>query len=575
MFKSTQDISAFQLRRRTMSKKMKRTTNPNENSPILYVDVLYGKYLCKNGKKFDLLYCVVEYDGQENVTDVAHEKSQSSMSEVLEWGDSFMFQAPHLKNNTTTTTNSTHNNNSSSNSTPTTPTSSTSNSALKEATDSSSSSNDTLRVHVYSRKFLAKDFHLGTIVVPLNTLTDEGVTKKWFKLAEVDGITGSVMLKLQYTASDRGRMNLLQELIPENHYAPLVNSFGNLSTRNFVVMFDNDTLIPNAAEIESLLKLVINSETNTLNRNSVMKLLVDSEVRASASNVGTLFRRNSLCSKLLTSYMNYYGQRYLQARLQTFVQTLNDEDEELEVDPHRINPNSDQKVDVKKNMKIVLKKTEQLIKEITDLPNEVPYELRESNGILAQSIAEIFAEQNKNNCVVQTAVGGAMFLRFICPALTSPHLYGLLQSAPTRKAHRTLMIVTKILQNLANGVEFGKKEDFMTKANKLIKKQKKPFTKFVEAIIAQNLTPSVGDDVEPSQLVWSLYNLHSYLYKNWATIVKALMSPKDCTEYSFSILTGSNISKQEVSEILMQLTSVKEQLDKLGEPIKIVKAVSQ
>lgn len=477
------------------------------------------------------------------------------MSEVLKWNESFMFQV------TTSTPGSEQNSESTS--------PATMNAARNRNSVIVNSNNGpaALKVHVYSRKFLAKDTHLGTIIIPLNTLSHEGVTKQWYRLPEVDGIQGSIMLKLQYSASDRGRMNLLQELVSDKHYEKLSYALSQLSTRSFVTMFDHNNLIPSTTEIDSLLKFIVSSETTSVNRNTVLKLLVNSEVKASASSVGTLFRRNSLCSKILTSFLNYYGDRYLHGRLQSFVQTLNEEDLDLEVDPHRVNPDT-QKVDTKKNMKLILKKTEQLIKEILEAPNEVPYEIRESNAILAQAVSQVFAKENKNNTVVHTAVGGAMFLRFICPALTSPHLYGLLNGAPKRRAHRTLMIVTKILQNLANGVEFGKKEDFMTKANKLIKKQKKPFVKFVEAVISQNLTPSVGDDIDQIQMLWSMYNIHGYLSKNWQKIIEDLTTPKD-NKLPFSILENEQTSDS--SQILKELSSVKQVLDTLGEPIELKK----
>jgi hypothetical protein len=427
-------------------------------------------------------------------------------------------------------------------------------------------SNSVIKVHVHNRKFLKKDSHLGTVIVPMDTLQNEQVRKEWFKLPEVDGITGAIMLKIQYSASDRGKMNLLKEITSIEKYNPLHKALTDLSTRSFLTLFDHNSLIPSTTEIESLLKVIISSETNGVNRNDVLKLLIDTEVQASASSVGTLFRRNSLASKVLTAYLNYYGNRYLISRLQNFVQQLDDADEDLEVDPHRVNPESG-KVDTKKNMKIILKKLEELLKFILDAPNEVPYEIRESNYILSQSVSQVFAKENKGNAVVHTAVGGAMFLRFICPALTSPHLNGLLKNAPKRKAHRTLMIVTKILQNLANGVEFGKKEDFMTSANKLIKKQKKPFVKFVESVIAQSLNPSMADDVDSNQLLWSLYTLHGYMNKNWTKIYTDL-TKTDGTPLPFSILsTNTDAVKQVQSEIV----SVRKELDTLGEQVELKK----
>jgi hypothetical protein len=547
MFKSTQELSVHNLRRKAVSRKKRQQENPNENSPILYIDVLCGKCIVNNGKKCEFPYCVVEFESQTQITDVAREKPQSDMSEVLlEWNESFMFQVTGNQNNDSSSGNNNNN------------------------VLSPRSEPNAIKIHVYNRKFLAKDSNLGVITIPLDSLINETVIKKWYKLPPAEGIEGSIMLKIQYSASDRGKMNLLQELIPDKFYDKLyqVLLFGELSPLSFVLLFDNDGLIPNTAEIDSLLKLIISSESESgINRNRVLEILVNSEVKASMSNIGTLFRRNSLCSKILTSYLNYYGNRYLIGRFQSFIQQLDEEDLELEVDPHKVSP--DQKVDTKKNMSILLKKTEELIKKILETPNELPYEIRESNAILAEAVSRVFANENKGNAIVHTAVGGAIFLRFICPALVSPHLFGLLKDAPKRRTHRTLIIMTKILQNLANGVEFGKKEDFMIKANKLIKNHRKNYIKFIEAVIPETLSPIIGEEIEPVQMLWSMYNTHSYLHRNWSKIIDDLNSPKDGAEYAYSVLkTNKEI---DVSNILKELSKVKLVLDSLGEPVELKK----
>ena len=55
-----------------------------------------------------------------------------------------------------------------------------------------------------------------------------------------------------------------------------------------------------------------------------------------------------------------------------------------------------------------------------------------------------------------------MFLRFFCPALVSPESFGLLRSVPPY-ARRALVLVTKVLQNLANQQPF--KEQYMAPLN--------------------------------------------------------------------------------------------------------------
>lgn len=54
---------------------------------------------------------------------------------------------------------------------------------------------------------------------------------------------------------------------------------------------------------------------------------------------------------------------------------------------------------------------------------------------------------------------------------------------PSTKVRRTLMIVTKILQNLANGTDFEKKESFMKPANQFLIDNAKNLDKIFKVVV--------------------------------------------------------------------------------------------
>ena len=60
-----------------------------------------------------------------------------------------------------------------------------------------------------------------------------------------------------------------------------------------------------------------------------------------------------------------------------------------------------------------------------------------------------------------TAVGAFIFLRFFCPAIVAPEVDGLVSTPPTKDMRRGLMLIAKVIQNLANNVLFGAKEPYM------------------------------------------------------------------------------------------------------------------
>merc|ERR1712029_1127368 len=62
-------------------------------------------------------------------------------------------------------------------------------------------------------------------------------------------------------------------------------------------------------------------------------------------------------------------------------------------------------------------------------------------------------------------VSGFIFLRLLCPAILNPRSFNLLSEPPPPAAARSLVMIAKCLQNLANLVEFGAKESYMEVVN--------------------------------------------------------------------------------------------------------------
>jgi hypothetical protein len=82
---------------------------------------------------------------------------------------------------------------------------------------------------------------------------------------------------------------------------------------------------------------------------------------------------------------------------------------------------------------------------------------------LAQAAHEKFPDADR-----RVAVGGFIFLRFFCPAVIAPDAHNLVKTIQSKDIRRGLVLVTKIIQNLANNVVFGGKEAFMVELNPFI-----------------------------------------------------------------------------------------------------------
>jgi len=88
-------------------------------------------------------------------------------------------------------------------------------------------------------------------------------------------------------------------------------------------------------------------------------------------------------------------------------------------------------------------------------------------------------------------VGAFLMLRFICPAIVSPHKFHLVKAKTlTEQTQRGLVLVSKILQNIANNVEFqGEKEPYMMKTNGFVLEQMPEMLFFLHTLLVERFRP--------------------------------------------------------------------------------------
>lgn len=81
-----------------------------------------------------------------------------------------------------------------------------------------------------------------------------------------------------------------------------------------------------------------------------------------------------------------------------------------------------------------------------------------------------------------TAVGAFIFLRFFCPAIVAPEVEGLVATLPSKEMRRGLLLIAKVIQNLANNVLFGAKEPYMFPLNEFLAQHIYRVTTFLREI---------------------------------------------------------------------------------------------
>ncbi|KAK1828179.1 hypothetical protein QBC39DRAFT_393380 [Podospora conica] len=191
-----------------------------------------------------------------------------------------------------------------------------------------------------------------------------------------------------------------------------------------------------------------------------------------------LFRGNSLLTQALEFHMRRLGREYLEETLAAKIQEINETNPNCEVDPGKIQHGDD----LLQNWSNLIKLTTEVWECIASSANRLPPELRQILKYIRTVAEDRYGDFLRT--VAYTSVSGFLFLRFICPAILNPKLFGLLRDHPHPRPQRTLTLIAKGLQALANLSTIGKKETWMDPMNRFISAQRQPVRDFLDSVCA-------------------------------------------------------------------------------------------
>ncbi|EAU93112.2 GTPase activating protein [Coprinopsis cinerea okayama7 len=312
---------------------------------------------------------------------------------------------------------------------------------------------ETLVINIWREKKATKPTVLGLVRIELFNFRRGETTEGWFPI--IQGMSGSS--RETQIGELRLKLRVDEEIIlPQAAYQGLLATF---DSRNFLDWM---------TELESKLKLKHISSQLMAVAIAQDTLIVQVQEFAAREVLGapishqTLFRGNTVFTKVMELAMTWYGKAFLEASIGQVLRRLCAEKVAIEVDPVKSGKSNKE---VEKNVEQLIYWCQEFWNQIYAVRNECPIELRRLFLTIRKLVEERCRNENgsigANRDLPKQSVSAFVFLRFIVPAILHPHLFGLCPGLPSDPVKRSLTLIAKVIQSLANLNASAQKEAFM------------------------------------------------------------------------------------------------------------------
>ncbi|KAJ2922413.1 hypothetical protein H1R20_g14676, partial [Candolleomyces eurysporus] len=278
-----------------------------------------------------------------------------------------------------------------------------------------------------------------------------------------------------------------------------------------------------------------------------------------ATEFGSLLRANTPVSRMMTTYTRRGpGQSYLKSVLAERINSLIEhKDLNLEINPVKVYEqminqieeetgslpsnlprgvppevaaeNLDVQTIIAPRLTMLMEIANSFLVTIIESMESVPYGIR----WICKQIRSLTRRKypDATDYAICSLIGGFFFLRFINPAIVTPQAYMLVDGVPAKHPRRTLTLIAKMLQNLANKPSYAK-EAYMMTLNPFVENNKARINQFLNNLC------EVGDFYETLEMdqymalskkdlmihitMNELYNTHSLILQHIETL-----SPND------------------------------------------------
>ncbi|EPT04342.1 hypothetical protein FOMPIDRAFT_43939 [Fomitopsis schrenkii] len=301
---------------------------------------------------------------------------------------------------------------------------------------------EVLEVVVLREKRMSKPQVVGVVSIALMNFRRGEHIDGWFPVLSpnpgVNAQTGELRLKIRVDE---------EIILPFSEYSELLQTFTSKNSLDWLT------------DLESRLKLKNTIPHHIISIAIAKERLVDDIMELADREVDGTFRGNTVLTKTIELFMARYGGAFLEASVGGPIRRVCNDKIAIEVDPVRSGKGARS---TEKNVEALVYWCQEFWSSIYEARHECPPEMRrlfEHIRRLVERRYGLHDEQNRD--LPSQSVSAFCFLRFMVPAILHPHLFGLWPGLPDARVQRSLTLIAKVIQNLANLNSSVQKEDFM------------------------------------------------------------------------------------------------------------------